>query len=168
MASVAVIGAGLTGLTAAYCLKRLGARVAVYESGDHIGGVVKSVRQDGYLAELGPSSMSPPPPEVAAILGELGLEGSQVAASPAARIRYIVKRGKLVPLPLTPSELLTSRLLSNTAKLAIFGEPLVESSESPMDESVAGFVRRRFNQEVLDYVVNPFVGAEMGAPGAAQ
>jgi protoporphyrinogen/coproporphyrinogen III oxidase len=165
MVSVAVIGAGVTGLTAAYCLKRLGARVVVYEAGDRIGGVVKSVRQDGYLAELGPSSMSSPSAEVATILSELGLSTSQVQSSPAARTRYIVKRGKLVPLPLTPSELLTSRLLSNAAKLAVFGEPLVESSESPMDESVAGFVRRRFNQEVLDYVVNPFVaGTFAGDP----
>ncbi|HEX2249900.1 MAG TPA: protoporphyrinogen oxidase [Gemmatimonadales bacterium] len=165
MVSVAVIGAGVTGLTAAYCLKRLGARVVVYEADQRIGGVVKSVRQDGYLVELGPSSMSAPPPEVAVILSELGLDASQVQSSPAARIRYIVKRGRLLPLPLTPSELLTSRLLSNTAKLAVFGEPLVESSESPVDESVAGFIRRRFNQEVLDYVVNPFVaGTFAGDP----
>jgi len=54
--------------------------------------------------------------------------------------------------------LLTTRLLSNGAKLAIFGEPMVEPGDSPMEESVATFVRRRFNQEVLDYVVNPFVG----------
>ena len=58
---------------------------------------------------------------------------------------------------MSPPELLTSRLLSNTAKLAIFGEPLVEPGDSPMDESVAAFVRRRFNQEVVDYVANPFV-----------
>jgi protoporphyrinogen/coproporphyrinogen III oxidase len=165
MVSVAVIGAGVTGLTAAYCLKRLGAKVVVYEAGDCVGGVVQSVRQDGYLAELGPSSMSSPSAEVATILSELGLNPTQVQSSPAARTRYIVKRGKLTPLPLTPSELLTSRLLSNSAKLAVFGEPLVEPSESPMDESVAGFVRRRFNQEVLDYVVSPFVaGTFAGDP----
>jgi oxygen-dependent protoporphyrinogen oxidase len=165
MASVAVIGAGLTGLTAAYCLKRRGSRVVVYEASDRIGGVVKSERRGGYLAELGPSSMSPPPPHVTGILRDLGLESSQVKASPAARDRYIVRRGKLIRLPMTPAELLTSRLLSNAAKLAVFGEPLVETGDSPEDESVAAFVRRRFNQEVLDYVVNPFVaGTSAGDP----
>ncbi|HEY9015657.1 MAG TPA: protoporphyrinogen oxidase, partial [Gemmatimonadales bacterium] len=152
MASVAVIGAGITGLTAAYCLKQRGCRVVVYEAGDRPGGVVKSERRDGFLVELGPSSMSAPGPAVDRILSDLGLESSRVTASPAARTRYIVRRGKLVPLPLAPSELLTTRLLSNTAKLAVFGEPLIEPSESSMDESVAGFIRRRFNQEVLDYV----------------
>jgi protoporphyrinogen/coproporphyrinogen III oxidase len=157
MASVAIIGGGLTGLTAAYCLKQRGSRVVIYEAGDRLGGVVRSERQGGYLAELGPSSMSPPSEAVAAILSELGLDSSRITASPAAQHRYIVRRGRLVRLPLTPSELLTSRLLSNAAKLAIFGEPLTEAGDSPVDESVAAFVRRRFNQEVVDYIANPFV-----------
>jgi protoporphyrinogen/coproporphyrinogen III oxidase len=165
MASVAVIGAGLTGLTAAYCLKQRGSRVVVYETSDRVGGAVKSLRKDGYLVELGPNSMAPPSPGVASILEELGLDSSRVSASPEARHRYIVRRGRLVRLPLAPAELLTSRLLSNTAKLAIFGEPLIEASDSPVDESIAAFVRRRFNQEVVDYVANPFVaGTFAGDP----
>jgi oxygen-dependent protoporphyrinogen oxidase len=66
---------------------------------------------------------------------------------------------------MSPAELLTTRLLSNVAKLAIFGEPLVEAGDSPLEESVAAFVRRRFNQEVLDYIVNPFIaGVFAGDP----
>ena len=165
MASVAVIGGGLTGLSAAYSLKQQGVRVAVYEALDRIGGVVRTERRAGYLAELGPNSMSAPPPPVAELLRDLGLESSLVSTAPAARDRFVVRRGKLVRLPLTPSELLTSRLLSNTAKLAIFGEPLVERGDSPVDESVAAFIRRRFNQEVLDYIVNPFIaGTFAGDP----
>ena len=162
MASVAVIGAGLTGLTAAYRLKQRGVRVVIYEAADRIGGAVKSERRSGYLAELGPNSLSPPTPAVDALLDELGLESRKVNASPLAQHRYIVRRGRLVRLPTTPAELLTSRLLSNGAKLAIFGEPLVEAGDSPVDESVAAFVRRRFNQEVLDYIANPFVAGTFG------
>lgn len=165
MASVAIIGGGLTGLTAAYCLKQRGCRVVIYEASDRIGGAVKSERRDGFLAELGPSSLSSPPPSVAALLSELGLDSSRVYPSPAALNRYIVRRGRLVRLPLTPPELLTSRLLSNSAKLAIFGEPLIEAGDSPVDESVAAFVRRRFNQEIVDYISNPFVaGTFAGDP----
>jgi oxygen-dependent protoporphyrinogen oxidase len=165
MGSVAIIGAGLTGLTAAYCLEQRGSRVVVYEATDRIGGVVRTERRGGYLAELGPNSMSAPSAAVAGILRDLGLESSRVKASPAARERFIVRRGKLVHLPLTPAELLTTRLLSNTAKLAILSEPLVDTSDSTVDESVAAFIRRRFNQEVLDYVVNPFIaGIYAGDP----
>jgi oxygen-dependent protoporphyrinogen oxidase len=165
MAAIAIVGAGLTGLTAAYRLKQRGARVVVYEASDRIGGSIKSERRDGYLAELGPSTLACPSGLVAGLLSDLGLEGTRVTASPDARNRYIVRRGRLARLPMSPAELLTSRLLSNVAKLAIFGEPLVEAGDSPLEESVAAFVRRRFNQEVLDYIVNPFVaGVFAGDP----
>ena len=137
----------------------------MYEASDRIGGSIKSERKDGYLAELGPSSLAAPSGQVAALLSDLGLDASRVPALSTARNRYIVRRGRLTRLPMSPAELLTSRLLSNVAKLAIFGEPLVEAGDSPLEESVAAFVRRRFNQEVVDYVVNPFVaGVFAGDP----
>jgi len=157
MAAVAVIGAGIAGLAAACRLKRLGARVVVYESTSRPGGAIRTERREGYLAEMGPNSLAEPSPQVRAILAELGLESKILPASPQARNRYIVRKGKLVALPTSPPELLTTRLLSNSAKLAVFGEPLVDPGDGPVEESVATFIRRRFNQEVLDYVANPFV-----------
>ena len=165
MAAVAVVGAGLAGLTAAFRLKRRGARVVVYESGERAGGVIRSERRDGYLAELGPNSMAVPGPAAAALIADLDLRGRVLPSAPDARHRYIVRRGKLIALPTSPPEILTTRLLSNAAKLAVFGEPLADAGDSPVEESVAGFVRRRFNQELLDYVANPFVaGVFAGDP----
>jgi oxygen-dependent protoporphyrinogen oxidase len=165
MAAIAIIGAGVAGLTAAFRLKRRGARVVVYEATERAGGVILTERREGYVAELGPSSLAAPAAPVRALLDELGLRASLIAASPEARHRYIAKKGRLLALPTSPPELLTTRLLSNTAKLAVFGEPLVDASDSPMEESVGAFVRRRFNQEVLDYVANPFVaGVFAGDP----
>jgi oxygen-dependent protoporphyrinogen oxidase len=157
MGAVAVVGGGVAGLTAAYRLKQRGLRVAVYEADERVGGVIRTVRRDGYLAELGPNSIAAPPPALRTLLEELGLESSIVPASPAARNRYVVKKKRLLPLPLSPQDLLTTRLLSNGAKLAVFGEALVDADDPLVEESVAAFVRRRFNQEVLDYVANPFV-----------
>ncbi len=158
MAAVAIVGAGVAGLTAAHRLKRRGARVVVYEASQRAGGVIRSERREGYLAELGPGSITPGGRSLAEVLSQLGLDGSRLEAQREARRRYIVRKSKLVPLPLSPAQLLTTRLLSNGAKLAVFGEPMVEAGDSPMEESVATFVRRRFNQEVVDYLANPFVG----------
>jgi oxygen-dependent protoporphyrinogen oxidase len=158
MAAVAVVGAGIAGLTAAHRLKRKGYRVVVYEASERSGGVIRTERREGYLAELGPNSLAAGSAALAELLTQLGLDSNRVEAQREAKKRYIVRKGKLVALPTSPSQLLTTRLLSNGAKLAIFGEPMVEPGESPMEESVATFVRRRFNQEVLDYVANPFVG----------
>jgi oxygen-dependent protoporphyrinogen oxidase len=158
MAAVAVVGAGIAGLTAAHRLKRKGYRVVVYEASERAGGVIRTEGREGYLAELGPNSMAAGGAAVTELITQLGLDSSRVEAQREAKKRYIVRKGKLVALPTSPSQLLTTRLLSNGAKLAIFGEPMVDPGDSPMEESVATFVRRRFNQEVLDYVVNPFVG----------
>jgi protoporphyrinogen/coproporphyrinogen III oxidase len=158
MAAVAVIGGGIAGLTAAYRLKRKGYRVVVYEATDRAGGVIRTERREGFLAELGPNSMTAGGAFAAELFTQLGLDSARVEARREAKKRYIVRKGKLVALPASPSQLLTTRLLSNGAKLAIFGEPMVDPGDSPMEESVATFVRRRFNQEVLDYVVTPFVG----------
>ena len=162
MAAVAVVGAGIAGLTAAYRLKRRGIRVVVYEATERAGGVIRTERRDGYLAELGPNSMAAAGRRRHRADHRAGsrlLRGSRPSAS--AKKRYIVRKGKLVALPTSPSQLLTTRLLSNGAKLAVFGEPMVEPGDSPVEESVATFVRRRFNQEVLDYVANPFVGGHL-------
>jgi oxygen-dependent protoporphyrinogen oxidase len=165
MGSVAIIGGGIAGLTAAYRLKQRGARVVIYEASDRPGGSIRTERRDGFVAELGPNSLASPPQSLRDLAAAVGLESSLLPASPAARNRYIVRRGKLVPVPLTPQAVLTTRLLSNGAKLALFGEPLVDANDSHVEESIAAFVRRRFNQEILDYLANPFVaGVYAGDP----
>ena len=138
MASVAIIGAGITGLTAAFCLKQRGTSVVIYEATDRVGGVIRSERQSGYIADLGPSSMAAPTAGTTSLLSELGLDASIVHASAEVRTRYIVRRGKLVRLPLAPAELLTSRLLSNTAKLAVCGEPAAGREPLPYRVRAAG------------------------------
>ena len=157
MAAVAVVGGGIAGLTAAYRLKQRGIRVVVYEASGRVGGVILTERDGGYLADLGPNSIMTPTADVRSLFAQLGLEGSVVPASAAARKRFVVRKGKLVPLPMSPPQLLTTPLLSASAKLSVLLEPLVERGDSPMEESIAGFVRRRFTREVLDYVANAFV-----------
>ena len=54
--SVAVVGAGITGLVAAYELRRRGVNVTLYEASGHTGGAIRTSRTDGFLAEHGPNS----------------------------------------------------------------------------------------------------------------
>ena len=164
---VAVVGGGVTGLAAAYRLQTLGFEPTVYEAAPRVGGVAWTERRDGFLAETGPNSLAAPKPAAAALLSDLGLAERLLEASPAGRKRYIVRDGRLVPLPLSPLELLTSAALSPKAKLGLLREPFIPPSDPSVDESLADFVRRRFGTEALAYVAGPFAaGVYAGDPEA--
>jgi oxygen-dependent protoporphyrinogen oxidase len=165
MASVAVIGGGISGLAAAYRLQQRGLHVQLFEATSRTGGVIRSASANGYLAEWGPNSMQEGSPLITALIHELGLEAQRVAANPNVHKRYIWRDGRLLTLPASPQAFLLSRLFSLSAKLRVLREPLIPSSDAAHEESVADFVRRRCGSEVLEYVVNPFVtGVYAGNP----
>ena len=156
--SVAVVGAGITGLVAAYELRRRGVNVTLYEASGHAGGAIRTSRTDGFLAEHGPNSFVTSAP-VEALMTQLDLQDDVVEANPSANRRYVVRDGTLRAFPMTPPAMLTTRLFSLRAKLRVLLEPLVRRGATDGDESVASFVRRRLGPEVLDYAVDPFVSA---------
>lgn len=157
MKSVAIIGAGITGLTAAYRLQRENIPVVVYEASDRVGGPMKSIRRDGYLAECGPNSMLETSPLISGLVKDVGLESRRVYANPAAKARYIVRGGKPIAAPSSPGKFFGSELFSAGAKLRLMGEPFIGRNTDP-EEALGHFVRRRLGQEFLDYAINPFVG----------
>ena len=155
---VAVLGAGLTGLTAAWHLHRAGAEPVVFEKASRVGGAIGAVRDGGWLHELGPNSLLETSTDVTALIDQLGLAARRLYAAPAAQQRYIVRDGRLVALPTSPIGFVTTPLFSLGAKLALLGEPWRAPASPDREESVADFVRRRLGREFLDYAINPFVG----------
>ncbi len=154
--SVAVVGAGITGLVAAWELRRRGVNVTLYEASNQAGGSIRTTHADGFLAEHGPNAFVTSAP-VDALLQQLDLLDDVVEANPGANRRYLMRDGVLLPFPLTPPAMLTTPLLSLRAKLRILLEPLVKARRESGDESVASFVRRRMGHEVLDFTVDPFI-----------
>ncbi len=164
---VAVLGGGITGLTAAWYLRRAGIPVVVFEAGGAPGGVVGSVRDGAWLCETGPNTLFESTPEIGSLIDQLGLGPRRIEAAPAARVRYVVRGGVPVALPDSPLKFAASPLLSWPAKLRLLREPFIRRAAEEADESVAAFVTRRLGPEFLDYIVNPFVaGVFAGDPAA--
>jgi oxygen-dependent protoporphyrinogen oxidase len=164
--SIAVLGAGITGLTAAHRLVQRGHRVRLFEAAGRVGGAIRTeLAEPGWLIEAGPNSILSGEPALAALLGELKLESEVVPASAAARHRYIVRRGRPIAVPLSPPALLASPLFSLGAKLRVLAELLTRPRVRTADLSLEEFAQAHFGRELVDYGLNPFVaGVYAGNP----
>ena len=165
MKSVAIIGAGITGLTAAFYLKRKGIPVTVYEASGRVGGVIQSLRQDGWLAEFGPNTLLETSPKIGQLVRDAGLQPRRLDPDPKAGARYVVRYQRPIAMPGSPLGFFTTKLFTAGAKLAVLREPFVPRRRDGVEESIAQFVVRRLNQEFLDQAIDALVaGIYAGDP----
>jgi oxygen-dependent protoporphyrinogen oxidase len=166
---VVIVGGGISGLSAAYDLARAGIAHTLFEKLPRLGGVIETKTQDGCLLECGPDSFLAAKPEATALIKELGLEGELIGSNDHQRTTYILKNGKLVPLPdgvmmIVPSKVMPmvqSPLLSWGTKLRM-GFELMRRPRRYLDRSVAEFVIDHFGQETLDYLAEPLLSGVYG------
>lgn len=168
---IVVIGAGISGLMAAYLLKQQGFRVTVLEKESYAGGTMRTLCDNGWLIEAGPNSALETTPLFKKVFQELGIPEQVVYANEKANKRYVLRNGELHPLPMNPLAFVKSRLWSWKGKLRLLQEPFIGRADKPAnkkagrEETVAEFVERRLGREILDYAINPFVaGVFAGNP----
>ena len=99
------------------------------EASERGGGVIRTVRREGFLLELGPNTVRPTP-EIWALIAELGLEGEVLLSDPRLP-RFVELEGALPPLPMSPPTFFSTLLLSTRGKLRLLAEPLVRSRKIP-------------------------------------
>jgi oxygen-dependent protoporphyrinogen oxidase len=152
---IVVIGAGISGLACAFRLKQFGLHPIVLEAAERAGGLIETVRRNGFLFEAGPQC--PRFPEsVWKLVRDLNLELEFVPGDRKAK-RYVLRDGRLHLAPFSPGGLLTTRLVNSQSKLRVLAEVFGHSSPPTHEESLAEFIERKFGTEVLDYLVDPFI-----------
>lgn len=167
--SVAVVGGGISGLAAAFKLKSYGLDVTLFEAEERAGGKLRSVSRDGLIWDEGANTMTESEMEVSGLLDNLGLRGKQQFPI-AQNERYIVKNGKPKMIPTNPFALIKSDFLSTKSKFQLVLEPLFWRSaaknkvfDENSKESVKEFFERHFGNEVVEYLIDPFVGGTSAA-----
>jgi oxygen-dependent protoporphyrinogen oxidase len=166
MIDVTIVGAGITGLAAAYELKRRGLSVRVLEASARAGGVIVTERIDGWVIDGGPDSLLVQKPAGIALCREIGL-GDRLVPTLAPRTAFVLRGGTLhaigegsfLGFPVTLSALLSTSLFTTAGKLRIACEVVVPRRRSgdADAESIAGFIRRRFGVEAADYLAEPLL-----------
>jgi oxygen-dependent protoporphyrinogen oxidase len=167
MKPVVVLGAGISGLTLAFELRRLGHPVLVLEGDHRAGGKIESDHRDGYLCERGPASYLDRSGSIAAVAKALGIEGRVLLAGDAADRRLVAANGRLHDTPTTAAAFAASSLLPWTAKLRASLDLVLPRGPSArgQDESVAAFARRRLGRVAGERLLQPLVsGLYAGDP----
>ncbi len=170
---IAIVGGGISGLTAAYKLLRnaqsqnLEVKIDLFESRE-LGGVFKTIEDRSIECrfECGPDSFFTKTPEVVELSKELEIDSHIIPTNSKKRKSLVAKDNQLIPLPdgfimIAPSQIdsfLQSELMSEAGKKRALEEENIAPSKSEAEETVAQFVERRFGKEMLDKIVQPMVG----------
>jgi oxygen-dependent protoporphyrinogen oxidase len=158
-----VIGGGIAGLTAAWRLFEAGLPVTLLEQSGSVGGCIKTLNEQGYLLELGPNTFLNSSSELWDLAKSAGILDLKIETpEKIGKKRYIFKNDRLMAVPAGPN-ILFSPILSARGRFRLLAEPFIKSKHARSstnayaDESLASFVKRRLGDEVLNYLVTPFV-----------
>ena len=158
-----IVGAGIAGLTAGFFLSRGGVSVRILERDHRPGGSILTELKDGYLVELGPNTVLANSVQVDELLAASGMAARRLDAFKINKKRFILKSGRLFPLPAGPLQFLTTPIFSVKTKVGLLREPFIGRAQT--EETIAQFVLRRLGPEMLEYAVGPFVsGVYAGDP----
>jgi oxygen-dependent protoporphyrinogen oxidase len=179
MKRIAIIGGGISGLSAAFYLEKARAAGAdleytLFESGQRLGGSMYSDRVEGCLVEAGPDSFLTEKPWALSLCKELGIADQLIGSNDAERKTYIAVNGRLVVMPdglmfMVPTQLVPtalSPLFSWSTKLRMARELLHPPRPMQTDETVAELVERHFGAEVVDRLADPLLSGVYGGDAA--
>ena len=170
MKRIVIIGGGISGLAAAHRLLELDKtnQITLLEASSRLGGTIETTNRDGFLIERGPDSFISEKPEALALAKRLGLESQLIQTNEEYRRSFIVRNGRLRPVPegfqlLAPSRILpflTSDIFSLAGKARMAADLFLprKIANGVSDESLASFVRRRLGAEALERMAQPMVG----------
>ena len=161
---IVVIGAGLTGLSTAFDLKKKGRDVVVLEKQNRIGGQIHTHTEDGFTFESGPNTGVVGFPEVAELFQDLEGRCQLETARDSSKCRLIWKGSRFHALPSSLPGAVFTPLFTLKDKFRILGEPWRKKGTDP-DEPVGALACRRLGRSFYEYAVDPFVsGVYAGDP----
>ncbi len=161
---IIIIGAGITGLTAAHRLNKRQKDFLVLEKNSQIGGVIQTEKENGFVYETGPNTAILGNIEVIRLFDDLVDFCEMEIAKKEVHKRYILKNGNWKALPQGVKSAISTPLFTLKDKFRILGEPFRTKGTNP-HETLSQLVKRRMGNSFLDYAIDPFIlGVYAGDP----
>ncbi|MCC2546789.1 protoporphyrinogen oxidase [Hymenobacter sp. BT175] len=161
---IAIIGGGISGLTLAWHLQKAGLSYDLFDASADAGGNIRSEQAGSYLLETGPNSLQLSP-ELEELIADLRMTDQIEDTAAVSKNRYVLRGGQYRKLPGSPPALLASGFFSLKTKLHLLRELRRPAGPVNEQETLGNFFRRRFDQEIVDYALNPFIsGIYAGDP----
>ncbi|SIT86371.1 oxygen-dependent protoporphyrinogen oxidase [Pontibacter indicus] len=157
---VAIIGAGISGLSLAYYLQRQGIAYDLFEAGSEVGGNMRTLQKNGYTFELGPNTLQMNE-DLLQLITELKLETELLPLTPRNNKRYVLHDGQLHAVPSCPKSFLSNGLFSKEDKYRILQERKQPPAEVE-NETVSDFFERRFGVKQMDFLAAPLISGLYG------
>jgi oxygen-dependent protoporphyrinogen oxidase len=172
MKRILIVGGGISGLAAAQRLSELSTdnslQITLVEASSRLGGTLRTDERNGFLLERGPDSFISEKPQALELAKRLGLSSQLIETNPKYRRSFLVRDGRLRPVPegfqlLAPTRMwpfVTTDIFSLAGKVRMAGDLFLprRSANGDDDESLANFVRRRLGNEALNRMAQPMVG----------
>lgn len=170
---IAIIGAGISGLAAAYKLRELAPEwsVSLFDPRHRAGGVLNTIEKDGFEMEEGADNFITTVPWGVDLCKRVGIADQLVTTDSRFRQTFVVFRNRLHKLPdgfmmMAPTQmwpLATTGLLSPLGKIRAGLELFIPRKADDADESMAAFGRRRLGREVFERLIEPLVSGVYAA-----
>ena len=170
MKRIAIIGGGISGLSALHFLRRRfgdGCEVVLFEREGRLGGTIGADRSNGFVSDWGPNGFLDRVPLTLQMVHELGADDKLFPARSASGKRFIYRHGRLHEISPSPPAFLRSPLLSVRGRLRLVGEPFIRKRRGDEDESIFDFAVRRIGREAAETLIDPMVSGIFGGDARA-
>lgn len=167
--TIAIVGGGITGLTAAYYLQQeielhnLPYHVQLIEKNNRLGGKIYTKEQEGFIVERGADSFLARKEPAVRLAESLGIEDQLVRNSTGQAyilvndLLYKMPQGSFMGVPIDLEKFFESDVISEAGKHRVRQELEIPRSNEQGDQSLGKFLRYRLGDELVENVIEPLL-----------
>jgi protoporphyrinogen oxidase len=160
--TVAILGAGVTGLAFGYLLSKQGVPVRIFEASAAEGGLAASFERDGFWFDYGPHEFVTDNPALKTLLTEVC--GDDLITVVKRTSQRFAKR--FIPYPFGIVDVIRNinPLLTLRAGVDVTCSRLGNLVRKPADDSFASWTKARFGKTLYDLYFGPYTQKVWGVP----